>query len=66
MKLKNEQIGISLFDKCEEEIEEPKSEETTETPDDLSEVVGWAKAIAAHFGVSQAEALRLAEKGMVK
>ena len=54
-----EPIQESLF------AEPVKVAKTTETPD-VEEIVGWAMAIADQFGISQAEALRLAEKGKVK
>lgn len=64
-----EAIQESLFAedvKEEERVEEAKRvAKTTETPD-VEEIVGWAMAIADRFGISYAEALRLAEKGKVK
>lgn len=59
-KLKEAQVGISLFD----ERKEP--EPAPESRDNIQELVTWAMAISERFGVSEAEALRYAEKGLIK
>ena len=58
-KLKNEQVGISLF-------EEPaKSEKAEAEPaDNMSEVIIWAAAISERYGLSPSEALKMAERAI--
>ena len=58
-KLKNEQVGISLF-------EEPaKSEKAEAEPaDNMSEIISWAAAISERYGLSPSEALKMAERAI--
>ena len=58
-KLKNEQVGISLF----EEAAKPAKAEA-EPADNMSEVISWAAAISERYGLSPSEALKMAERAI--